>query len=217
MFMQLLGQDGMNFEFQVFRVLDQEFPDSVHACDGWLITGSKFAAYGPEPWIPALKVFIQGIVAADLPLVGICFGHQIIAEALGGRVEKSEKGWGLGFDTYRLDRELAASQPEQITLNIFHQDQVIDLPAGARVYASSDFCENAGMFIGDRIMTIQGHPEIKVDYNRHLLAARRDTVGPPKRVDQAMEELEQGEQTTDSECFGQWMGQFFNDSARDVY
>ena len=121
--------------------MDQVFPKEVRSCDGWLITGSKHAAYGPEPWIPALKRLIQAIVAADLPLAGICFGHQIIAEALGGRVVKSDKGWGLGLDTYDLDPELAPEQLQQVTLNIFHQDQVIEPPAGARIYARSEFCE----------------------------------------------------------------------------
>ena len=216
MFIRLLGGNGMNFNFQVFRVLDQEFPEDVSICDGWLITGSKHAAYGPEPWIPPLKKFIREIVAADLPLAGICFGHQIIAEALGGRVVKSDKGWGLGLDTYDLDPELAAAQPPQVTLNIFHQDQVIEAPTGARIYARSDFCENAGMLVGNRIMTIQGHPEFKVDYNRELLAFRRDSVEPETLVDCAIEELGQGEQNTDSERFGAWIGQFFNDNARRV-
>jgi len=209
MFERLLGQNHADFEFQVFRVLDGQLPDNVELNDGWLITGSRFSAYGKQPWIPALKDFIRQIVDAGQPLVGICFGHQIIAEALGGRVEKSDKGWGLGVDTYRLAPGASIDDQEQIMLNIFHQDQIVELPPGAEVYASSDFCEYAGMVIGDQVLTIQAHPEFRAEFNRQLLEARKTSVIPGDLANTAIEALREQDAQEDSDRFGAKLSDFF--------
>jgi len=209
MFERLLGQNHADFEFDVFRVLDGVLPDDVNLCQGWLITGSKYSAYGKQPWIPALKDFILKIVEADLPLVGICFGHQIIAEALGGRVEKSNKGWGLGFDTYSLAPGTSFDDQDKMTLNIFHQDQITDLPPGAKVYASSNFCQYAGMLIGNQVLTIQAHPEFKTEFNRQLLDARKTSVIPEDLADSAIKELHEQDAQHDSDRYGARLSKFF--------
>jgi GMP synthase-like glutamine amidotransferase len=209
MFVRLLGQNHADFEFEVYRVLDGQVPDDVNLNDGWLITGSRFSAYGKQPWIPALKDFIREIVDAGLPLVGICFGHQIIAEALGGRVEKSDKGWGLGLDTYTLAPGSPIDGQEQITLNIFHQDQIVKLPPGAEIYASSDFCQYAGMVIGDQVLTIQAHPEFQTEFNRQLLEVRKTSVIPEALAHTAIEALDEQDAQQDSSRFGASISEFF--------
>ncbi len=209
MFIRLLGQNHADFEFEVYRVLDGQIPDDVNLNDGWLITGSRFSAYGKQPWIPALKSFIRNIVDAGLPLVGICFGHQIIAEALGGRVEKSDKGWGLGLDTYTLASGSPIDGKKQLTLNIFHQDQIVKLPPGAEIYASSDFCEYAGMVIGDQVLTIQAHPEFQADFNRQLLEVRKTSVIPEALAHRAIEELNEQDAQHDSNRYGANISEFF--------
>ncbi|WP_136635042.1 type 1 glutamine amidotransferase [Pseudooceanicola onchidii] len=143
---------GYGFDFKVFSVCDGIFPDSATDCDGWLISGSKYGAYEDHAWIPRLEDLIRAIKDADRPLVGVCFGHQIIAQALGGTVEKFDGGWSVGRTIYRFDDREEA-------LNAWHQDQVTALPDGARVLASSDRCAYAALAYGNRIYTIQPHPE----------------------------------------------------------
>lgn len=163
MFTRLL--DGHGFSFEIFSVVDGEFPAGLDAADGWLITGSKHGAYEDHDWIPPLEDLVRAIRDADQPLVGVCFGHQIIAQALGGKVEKFTGGWSVGRTDYDFGDETMA-------LNAWHQDQVTKLPEGAEVIASSDFCENAALVIGDKIMTIQPHPEFTADLVAGLIKHR---------------------------------------------
>lgn len=171
MFRTLL--DGYGFEFRTWAVVDMEFPESVHDADGWLLTGSRFGAYEDHPFIPPLEQFIRDAHAAGVPQVGVCFGHQIIAQAMGGKVEKFPAGWSVGAKDYRFG-------DETLTLNAWHQDQVTQVPPGARVIASSDFCANAALVYGDRIYSVQPHPEIRNDYLQGLIETRgRGTVPDP--------------------------------------
>jgi GMP synthase-like glutamine amidotransferase len=214
MFVRLIGQHDADLEFQVYRVMDNQFPESATSCDGWLITGSKYGAYDDPPWIPPLKGLIQKIKAANIPLVGICFGHQIISEALGGRVEKSEKGWGLGLDTYKLSANSPWGDQRQVSLNIFHQDQVVELPPGAEVFASSDFCQYAGLTIGDTVLTIQAHPEFSNEFNRELLDARDISTVPESLTIKAMDQLANKDAQVDSDRFGASISKFFKSSQK---
>jgi len=175
--------DGHGFAFETFAVVDGEFPDDADAADGWLITGSRHGAYDDLPWIPALESLIRAIHGRSLPLIGICFGHQVIATALGGRVEKFAGGWALGRTEYDLNGT-------KLSLNAWHQDQVTRRPQGARVLASNGFCENAILAYGDTIWTVQPHPEFGAGFIRGLIRTRGTGVIPDDQLRLADETLD---------------------------
>ena len=176
----LVGQD---FTYETYAVCDGIFPEGARACDGWLITGSKAGAYEDHAWIPPLEDLIREIYARGIPLVGICFGHQIIAQALGGRVEKFAGGWSVGATRY------TGPEGEKV-LNAWHQDQVTILPPGARVLASSPFCEYAALAYGQHVYTLQPHPEYDGRAIGALLASRARGVVPDPLIKDATAKLE---------------------------
>lgn len=164
LFRRLLA--GRGFEFETYPVLDHRFPDAPDAAEGWLITGSKCGVYEPHEWIPPLEDFLRATYGAGVPIVGVCFGHQILAQALGGKVEKFSGGWSVGAVDYAL------GEPEPTTLIAWHQDQVVALPADAEVIGRSDFCDYAMLAYGARALSIQPHPEFTTGFARDLIAAR---------------------------------------------
>ncbi len=181
MFARLL--DGHGFTFRTWRVVDMEFPPDVHAADGWLLTGSRHGAYEDLPFIPPLEAFIREAYAEGVPMVGICFGHQIIAQALGGRVEKFAGGWSVGPTTYDIE-----GRP--VTLNAWHQDQVTVPPPGATVIGRAPTCANAALAYGDRALTIQAHPEFSAGFLAGLMRTRGRGLVPNDRLDAAAAKLD---------------------------
>jgi len=181
MFRTLL--DGHGFEFETYAVLDGVFPTGPEAADGWLITGSKFGVNDGHDWIAPLEDLIRAIDTKGLPLLGICFGHQIIAKALGGRVEKFEGGWIVGRVNYQHDGK-------ELALNAWHQDQVTKRPARARVLAGNETCANGILAYGDTIWTLQPHPEFNSEFIAGLIEKRGRGVVPDARLDAASEDLD---------------------------
>ncbi len=199
MFERLL--DGHGFTFRSWAVVDGEHPESVSEADGWLITGSKHGAYEDHPWIPPLEEFIRALHADGRPLVGICFGHQIVAQALGGKVELFAGGWSVGHTSYDFEGETMA-------LNAWHRDQVTELPDGARVIGSSDFCANAALLYGSSIYTIQPHPEFSAGFLESLIETRGALV-PDEILAQAKANLAAPTRNAD---IGNRIARFFLDA-----
>lgn len=181
MFARLL--DGQGFTFYTWKVVDGEFPDSVRAADGWLITGSRHGVYEDHPWIPPLEAFIREAYAERVPVVGICFGHQIVAQAMGGKVERYAGGWAVGATEYDFG-------DETLRLNAWHRDQVIRVPEGARVVASNDFCANAALLYDDRAFTVQAHPEFRPEFVDGLMTTRGKGVVPDEVMAAAAAKLD---------------------------
>ena len=173
---------GRGLTFKTWSVVDMEFPASVHDAEGWLVTGSRFGSYEDLPFIAPLEEFIRKGYAESVPLVGICFGHQIIAQALGGKVEKFKGGWSVG----RTDYDCGG---EKIPLNAWHQDQVVEPPKGAEVIASSDSCKYAGFLFRDRALTIQPHPEFDRQAVDLLLTARAPGLVPDDLIRKASDKM----------------------------
>ncbi len=180
MFERLL--DGHGFTFRTWHVADMDLPPDIHAADGWLITGSRHGAYEDHPFIPPLERFIRDAYAAHVPVVGICFGHQIMAQAMGGRVEKFAGGWVVGATDYDFDGT-------GLTLNAWHQDQVTRVPDTARVVATSAYCETAALLYGDRMFSVQPHPEFGPGYVKGLIEVRAPGVVPEPVLERARARL----------------------------
>jgi GMP synthase-like glutamine amidotransferase len=171
-------------DWRVFDLTQGDVPEAG-ACDAWVITGSRFSVYDDVPWIHKLAGLVRDIHTLGWPLVGVCFGHQMIAHALGGRVAKTSRGWSVGVHEFRVTRHEAWMDPplETVSLLMSCQDQVEELPPGAAVLAASDQCPVA-IFRVRSLLGIQGHPEWGLDYAAGLLSLRAERVGA-ERVEAA--------------------------------
>lgn len=179
MFMKLLQDQDPSLDFSVFDVRQGEYPDAIDEVDAYLITGSRHSVYDDLPWIPELLGFIRKLDSRHKKLVGICFGHQAVAQALGGLTEKAEAGWGVGVHHHRFNQRPAWFDEGDLEFPILvtHQDQVCRTADGAVVLAGSDFCPNAVCQIGQHVLTLQGHPEFVNDYSREIMEFRRKLLG----------------------------------------
>lgn len=185
------------FAVKYYSAIEQLLP-TPQAGHVYLITGSKFGAYEEAEWIHSLIKWIQQTYQANARLIGICFGHQIIAQALGGQVINSKKGWGVGVrelpvkalpPVFEADSN-SHSFPDTLKFIYSHQDQVVELPSSAQTMLGDDFCPNAGFFIGNQVITFQGHPEFDSEYIQRLLGRRVDHIGR-ETFDLAMSSLSQ--------------------------
>lgn len=168
-------------------------PDDPRACDGWLISGSASSVYDGHDWIHRTGRFLTQVVDAEVPMVAVCFGHQLLAQALGGRVERSDRGWGVGIQRYdvvaAIPRWPEPAPPTRLTLLASHQDQVTVLPDGATVLAASEHCPVAAYALGPRVVAVQAHPEFTPALSRDLILARRDLIGTG-RAEAALDALD---------------------------
>ena len=200
MFARLLGP---GFEIESFDVQAGELPEpGAHAA--YLITGSPAGVYDPLPWIEPLQQFIRD--AGDSKMVGICFGHQVMAEALGGHVEKSDNGWGAGLHHYSIvHSEPWIDTARPIAVPASHQDQVVVQPPNTDVVAASDFTPFAALAWTDRpAISFQFHPEFSPAFAKALIEQRYDVVPDP---DAAIASLDG---PNDSDRVGGWIRNFLN-------
>lgn len=208
-FADLLGPHGVTLtSFDVTTTAPPAL-DHPAAADGWVVTGSACSVYDDLPWIAPVEHLLREIIAAGAPLVAVCFGHQLLAQAMGGRVAKSPAGWGVGGHDYQLLRTdlpwmVPAPATDHVRLIASHQDQVAELPEGAEVLARTDHCPVAAYTLGQAALAIQPHPEFTAAVSRGLVERRRDAIGA-ERADAALDHLDQPLQR---DLVGAWMAAF---------
>ena len=177
--------NGEDFRFTTLAVVDDIFPNHLDDYDGYLISGSAYGVYDDAPFIARLIDLIQQIHQAKKPLFGVCFGHQIIAHALGGQAQKWDNGWVLGTTEVTLnkipnwveEKDWIDAKDNKINLIHVHQDQVTKLPRGATLIGTASHCKNAAFIIGDTVFAVQGHPEFDVPYTDALVSLLEDRAG----------------------------------------
>ena len=203
-FARLLAGPGRSFAS--WAVHEMAFPDSPNAADSWLLTGSRHGAYDDLPFIPPLERFIRATQAAGRPMVGICFGHQIMAQAMGGHVEKFAGGWGFGRQVYDI------AGLGDVALSAIHQDQVTRAPDGTTVIGRNDFCTIAALRYGDWGLSLQPHPEFDPPVMRDYLDLRVAAGdADPTLIAQARAGLDQPHDCT---RVAAWLGDFLHKAAR---
>lgn len=177
-------------EFEIFNVQQGMYPQDIDIYDFYITTGSKVGVYEDIPWIQEFIEYVRLLDRKKKKLIGICFGHQIIAEAFGYPVEKTEKGWGIGVAVNRIVATPGWMSTHKADLNIIvsHQDQVISLPKEALVIAESDFCPYFMVQWNRHFLSIQGHPEFSADYSRAMMNERKAII-PAQRIEAGLESL----------------------------
>lgn len=214
MFSALLSRIDPGLKFETVALVDGAAPPDAESIEAALITGSPSGVYDQTPWMDPLRAFVKRAKEAQTPLVGVCFGHQVIADALGGDVRKSEKGWGVGRHTYDVvgRRPWMNDASERFSLAASHQDQVITPPEGAVTLARSKHTEHALLAYGDApIVSLQGHPEFGDRFVTALYSARRGKNLTDDVVDAAVESLAKPD---DNALVGEWIVRFLR-SARN--
>lgn len=206
MFRSLFAAHAPEVTLVGYDAIGGQLPADPHEQDAWLISGSRHSVYEDLPWIHGLLDFIRAVDAARGVMVGICFGHQAIAHALGGETTRSDRGWGVGVHEADVEATLPWMEParQEVRLLMTHQDQVLGLPEGARPLARSEHCEVAMFELGGRVLGIQGHPEFTPAYAAALMDERLDRI-PPDVVAAARSTLAHG---TDEAVVTTWISRF---------
>ena len=187
---KIFGEVDTNIKLKIYDVTLNDYPADMDECDGYLITGSKLSVYDEVKWIRDLEHYIRSLNEHKKFLLGVCFGHQLIAKALGGEVSKAEIGWvtGLQSYTFRNNFPWLKDLNQDVKLIHSHQDQITKLPDQATLVASNENVPIAMYFIDNHIMSIQGHPEFTNEYAYDVVCKRRDIIGEElfKRTEESL-------------------------------
>jgi GMP synthase-like glutamine amidotransferase len=191
-FENLFRQAGANWQFDAYNTTQGEYPETFDAYDAVLLTGSRADAFSDAPWVVELRRRVAALLEQRKKIIGVCFGHQLLGVVLGAKVGRAPQGWGAGRMAYRVASPWKAplatgddgSTAQDLALLASHQDQVLELPSGARLMATSDFCPVAGFAVDDYVFSVQPHPEMDeiilgnlIEKRRHILGEERYAAG----------------------------------------
>ena len=180
-FTRFLQRQDETIDVIIFDLTADNFPVDIKACDGYVMTGSRHSVYEDIPWIIKAKDLVRNLYDEKIPVIGICFGHQLIAEALGGKVEQAkDKGWGVGVHSWSVAEKedwMGEQSLSSLALRVSHQDQVTKLPEDGKILVSSEFCPIAGYQVSNQVLAFQGHPEFSRDFCSALIGGRVDKIG----------------------------------------
>lgn len=180
-----------SISFDTYNCQEGQLPDDINTYDFYLTTGSRASVYEDLEWIRCLISFVQQLDKQKKKLIGICFGHQLIARACGGKVEKAKNGWGIGVAKNRViaQPEWMTETPSEINILTSHQDQIVELPNDTRIIAESDFCPFFIVQWSNHFLSIQGHPEWNTDYSKTLMNDRKEII-PADRIAAGLDSLQ---------------------------
>lgn len=206
MFPALFSSIAPEWQFKFFDVCNGHFPASADECDVYICTGSKSSVYDNDEWILKLKKFVREIHKAGKKYIGVCFGHQILGEALGGEVRKSDIGWCVGVHSFEVLHFQNWMKPPISSFNLLMmcQDQVLKLPPESILLAQTPDCPYAMFQVGDNMLGIQAHPEFSKAYDRALMELRVERIGA-RKVEMGIMSLEL---PTSEKLFAQWIVNF---------
>ena len=195
-----------SIKIYVYNIQSGQYPANINECDAYITTGSKASVYEQKDWIKIFEDYIRSLHNTRKKLVGICFGHQLIAQALGGKTEAAPQGWGVGVHSYPIINRppWISSKINAFNLIVSHQDQVVQLPEHAELIAGNDFCPNSAFSVGSHIFTTQGHPEFSKEYSAALMQYRKNILGQTL-LQQGLDSLKK---PTDHLAFTQWIVNF---------
>lgn len=209
MYGEMLRAAEPSIRTRTYDVVGGELPASPDECDAWIVTGARYDAYRDEPWIVGLRKFIATVLEHQSRLVGVCFGHQAVAHALGGQATNTGT-WKAGPQMLHVE-DTPWFEGGSVRVNAMHQDVASELPPGARTIARGDTADHPMFLVGDNILCIQDHPEYDADYISALVEARRPRMGDAI-TDEALATIER--EDVDNETVGRWLTDFLLDRRR---
>ena len=198
-------------ELSFYDAVRGSLPTSVNLCDAWVLSGSQHDAYADDIWIENLRAFVREVIGAEGRVAGICFGHQLVATAMGGSVGPSDH-WSVG-----PQRLVLAGTPwfaeAEVHLHAMHRDIVTALPPGATSIGEGTTAALPAFLLGNNVLCVQDHPELPAPFVTALIEAHVDEIDADT-IRRARENIRQ--QPTDGPKLGEMILRFLSDDRIDT-